>query len=142
MTTLLRALAAAFLFCAFIPAPSLAQVEEESSAYDDSEDALTFNIRPGEIIAWRDEGEGLESGLMIYLTDEKGQELFDMTRLNIGEQLYVQMRGYDVYEFQILDPIVDSRIFLNLKGSERAAIDEFLPSDPGRIPKMKIRGPR
>jgi len=74
------------------------------------------------------------------LTDEKGQELFDVTRLNIGEQLYVQMRGYDVYDFMIEDPIVDNRVFLNLKDSERAALDEVLPADPGKIPKMKIRG--
>ena len=140
--SLFRPLAAALLLCAVVPVPAFAQMQEEESIYDETDDALVFNIRPGEIIAWRDEGEGLESGLALYLTDEKGQELFDMTRLHIGEQLYVQMRGYDVYEFQITDPIVDNRIFLNLKDSERAALDEYRPAAPGRIPKMKLRGPR
>ena len=140
MKSLIHILAAAFVLYAVVPAPSFAQMEEETSEFDETTEALTFNIRPGEIIAWRDEGTGLESGLALYLTEEKGQELFDITRLNVGEQLYVQMRGSDVYDFLIEDPIVDNRIFLNLKDSERAALDEILPADPGKVPKTKIRG--
>lgn len=137
--TLRALLAAAMILCAFAPVPSFAQMQEEEGEYDETTEALVFNIRPGEIIAWRDEGEGLESGLALYLTDEKGQELFDLTRMYVGEQLYVQMRGQDVYEFLIEDPIVDNRIFMNLTDSERAALRELLPPDPGKVPKMKIR---
>jgi hypothetical protein len=129
----------AFILCALIPAPAFAQVQEEVRPYDDSTDALTINILPQDIIAWREEGTGIDSGIRLYLSDDVGKELYDITSMNVGEQLYVQVRGYDAYDFLIEDPMDDYTLFMNLGNSEIKALTEYLPFNPGQIPKTRVR---
>ncbi len=140
MITLRRAVFACVLAftAALAPVCATAQTSEEESIYDETDEALVISLSTNDVIAWRDEGEGLESGLALYLTEEKGEELYDITRLHVGEQLYVVVRGKEVYDFQIMDPIGDNRLFMKMSNSNRQIVAAMLPTTPGTVPKTRV----
>ena len=140
MITLRRAVFACVMAftAALAPVCATAQTSEEESIYDETDEALVISLSTNDVIAWRDEGEGLESGLALYLTEEKGEELYDITRLHVGEQLYIVVRGKEVYDFQIMDPIGDNRLFMKMSNSNRKIVSGMLPTTPGVVPKTRV----
>jgi hypothetical protein len=123
---------------ALVPVCATAQTSEEDGMYDETDEDLTISLSTQDVVAWRDEGEGLESGLALYLSEEKGKELYDITRLYVGEDLRVVVRGHEVYKFQIMDPIADNRLFMNMSNSNRQIVAGMLPTTPGTVPKTRV----
>ena len=123
--------------------PAAAQLEEDASAYDESGESLAFYLTKEDIESWRESESGMRTVVAMVLTPAKGDELYALTRLHVGETMTLYMGTKKLKDVTIGDPIANSELVVELLAPERDVLVGQLPRDKGKgVPVRVIVGSR
>ena len=140
LSAVLVAVMAAFLAVTGAP-PAAAQIEEDTSAYDESGEGLAFYLTKEDIESWRESESGLHTVVTLLLTPAKGDELYELTRLHVGETMTLYMGTKELKDITIGDPVANSELVIELGAQEREILIGQLPPAKGKgVPVRVIVG--
>ena len=121
--------------------PAAAQIEEDTSAYDESGEELAFYLTKEDIESWRESESGLHTVVTLLLTPAKGDELYELTRLHVGETMTLYMGTKELKDITISDPVANSELVIELGAQEREILIGQLPPAKGKgVPVRVIVG--
>lgn len=137
---------AAFVALGFaMAAPAFAQFEPLTAEEAEEQDLPILYLNETDVEYWEENEDNFKYRIILYLSQERGQELYELSLDNVGEYIAIYFGGRFLTTIRVMDEMPDDTLPIVLDGETRDRLKPALPVIPEgkkkpvtRVIKQKI----